>query len=95
MSTIGPGSATSTLAAPVAAEVTTGTPIGPRARVGTPARARVGIILSYVLLVALALVYIYPFLISVAGSFKTNADATQNPLSLIPQVWSFAAYAPA
>jgi len=92
MSTIGPGSATSTLAAPVAAEVTTGTPISPRRRRAVPARVRTGILLSYLLLVALALVYIYPFLISVAGSFKTNADATQNPLSLLPQVWSFAAY---
>ncbi|MEJ3403639.1 carbohydrate ABC transporter permease [Rathayibacter sp. YIM 133350] len=51
-----------------------------------------GIALSYLLLVLLALVYIYPFLISVAGSFKTDADATQNPLSLLPQTWSFAAY---
>ncbi len=40
----------------------------------------------------LALIYIYPFLISVAGSFKTDADATNNPLALIPQTWSFSAY---
>jgi multiple sugar transport system permease protein len=48
--------------------------------------------LTYVILIVLAVVYIYPFLISVAGSFKTDADATQNPLSLIPQTWSFVAY---
>jgi len=48
--------------------------------------------LSYLILILLALIYIYPFLISIAGSFKTDADATQNPLSLLPQTWSFAAY---
>ncbi len=65
------------------------------ARMYTPARRRaatIGLLLSYVLLVVLALVYIYPFLISVAGSFKTDAEATQQPLTLIPQTWSFAAY---
>ncbi|WBU39402.1 carbohydrate ABC transporter permease [Homoserinibacter sp. YIM 151385] len=47
---------------------------------------------GYLILIALALVYIYPFLISVSGSFKTDADATQNALSLIPETWSTAAY---
>nr|WP_235928843.1 carbohydrate ABC transporter permease [Marisediminicola senii] len=47
---------------------------------------------SYLLLIIMALVYIYPFLISVAGSFKTDADATANPLSLIPETWTYAAY---
>ena len=28
----------------------------------------------------------------VATSFKTDADATANPISLVPTVWSFAAY---
>lgn len=56
------------------------------------ARARTSLILGYLVLIALALIYIYPFLISVSGSFKTDADATQNPLSLIPGTWSNAAY---
>lgn len=47
---------------------------------------------TYAILILLAVIYIYPFLISVAGSFKTDADATQNPLALLPQTWSFAAY---
>jgi multiple sugar transport system permease protein len=55
-------------------------------------RAMTGLLAGYLILVLLALVYIYPFLISVAGSFKTDADASQNPLSLLPQTWSFAAY---
>jgi multiple sugar transport system permease protein len=54
--------------------------------------ATIGLVLSYVLLVVLALVYIYPFLISVSSSFKTDAEATQQPLGLLPQTWSFAAY---
>jgi multiple sugar transport system permease protein len=33
-----------------------------------------------------------PFLIQIATSFKTDADATANPVSLIPQVWTTAAY---
>lgn len=49
-------------------------------------------ILSYLLLIGLALIYIYPFLVSIAGSFKTDADATQNPLALLPATWSFASY---
>jgi multiple sugar transport system permease protein len=54
--------------------------------------ATIGLALSYVLLVALALIYIYPFLISISGSFKTDAEATQQPLSLLPATWTFAAY---
>lgn len=46
----------------------------------------------YVLLSAMALVYIYPFLVQVSTSFKTEADAAADPISLIPQTWSFAAY---
>jgi multiple sugar transport system permease protein len=55
-------------------------------------RALAGVGVGYAILILLAVIYIYPFLVSVAGSFKTDADATQNPLSLLPQTWSFAAY---
>ncbi|MBX3079387.1 MAG: carbohydrate ABC transporter permease [Cryobacterium sp.] len=55
-------------------------------------KLRASAIASYLMLVILALIYIYPFLLSLAGSFKTDADATNNPLSLLPQTWSFAAY---
>ncbi len=46
----------------------------------------------YALLIALAIVYIYPFLVQVATSFKTDAEAAADPVSLIPQTWSLAAY---
>ncbi|MFH8249550.1 carbohydrate ABC transporter permease [Microbacterium sp. B2969] len=51
-----------------------------------------GQVLLYLVLVAFSLIYIYPFLVQVATSFKTDAEATADPISLIPTVWSFAAY---
>ena len=62
-----------------------------RTRRWTP-RARAGQILLYAMLVALAIIYIYPFLVQVATSFKTDAEATADPISLIPSVFSWAAY---
>lgn len=64
----------------------------PRRRRTVSSGARITMIITYVVLGLLALIYIYPFLISVASSFKTDADATQNPLNLLPETWSFAAY---
>ena len=67
-------------------------------RGSTPTRQRilskriVWQILLYVLLVVLALIYIYPFLVQVATSFKTEAEAAADPISLIPQTITFAAY---
>ncbi|WP_442908624.1 carbohydrate ABC transporter permease [Homoserinibacter sp. YIM 151385] len=74
----------------------TAPPAPARAVAGRRRRVRPRVLLGagagYLILIALALVYIYPFLISVSGSFKTDADATQNALSLIPETWSTAAY---
>lgn len=49
-------------------------------------------VLLYVVLIAIALIYIMPFIIQVSTSFKTDADASANPVSLVPQVWTSAAY---
>jgi multiple sugar transport system permease protein len=46
----------------------------------------------YAVLVVIAIIYIFPFLIQIATSFKTNAEATSTPLSLIPNTWTTAAY---
>jgi multiple sugar transport system permease protein len=46
----------------------------------------------YALLVALAVVYIYPFLVAVSTSFKTDAEAASDPIGLFPNVFSLAAY---
>jgi multiple sugar transport system permease protein len=47
---------------------------------------------AYAVLVLLAAVYIMPFLIDVATSFKTEPDAASNPISLVPQTFTTAAY---
>ncbi|GAA6527474.1 carbohydrate ABC transporter permease [Intrasporangium sp. DVR] len=49
-------------------------------------------VLLYAALIAFAIVFIYPFFVQIATSFKTDPDAANNPLSLIPdpattQVW--------
>ena len=49
-------------------------------------------VLGYVVLVVFAIIYIYPFLIQVATSFKTEADATNNPLALVPETFTTAAF---
>ncbi len=55
-------------------------------------RSLIGSSLTYGLLVAIAVLYVFPFLIQIATSFKTDADATQNPLSLVPETWTSATY---
>lgn len=47
---------------------------------------------TYLLLIALALIYIFPFLVQIATSFKTDAEAASDPLSLIPATMSMSAY---
>ncbi|KJL21655.1 carbohydrate ABC transporter permease [Microbacterium azadirachtae] len=61
-----------------------------RRRWGTARIASTSVL--YALLIALALVYIYPFLIQVATSFKTDPDAASNPLGLVPQTFTTEAY---
>ncbi len=46
----------------------------------------------YALLIILAIIYIYPFLVQVATSFKTEQEAASDPISLIPQTLTTAAY---
>lgn len=63
----------------------------------TPRRDGSGRILAaqsflYAILVVIAIIYIFPFLVEVATSFKSEADAAVDPLSLIPQTWTTAAY---
>jgi multiple sugar transport system permease protein len=46
----------------------------------------------YAVLVLVAVVYILPFLINVATSFKTEPEAAASPISLLPQTFTTAAY---
>nr|WP_235186128.1 carbohydrate ABC transporter permease [Microbacterium oleivorans] len=54
--------------------------------------SRAAQIILYVTLALLALVYIYPFLVQVATSFKSEQEAASSPISLIPQTFTTAAY---
>ncbi|MDQ1734796.1 MAG: multiple sugar transport system permease protein [Pseudonocardiales bacterium] len=47
---------------------------------------------TYLALILAATVYIFPFLIEIGTAFKTDADATANPLNPIPHTWTTAAF---
>ncbi|HZQ15678.1 MAG TPA: carbohydrate ABC transporter permease [Gaiellaceae bacterium] len=55
-----------------------------RSEASAARRRRVGKLVSYGVLAAIAIIYVFPFVIAVVTSFKTDPDATQNPLSLAP-----------
>lgn len=48
--------------------------------------------LSYLILVAGAVLYAYPFVLGVGTAFKTDADASAHPLSPVPRHWVTAAF---
>ncbi|MHA6523518.1 carbohydrate ABC transporter permease [Tessaracoccus sp. G1721] len=54
--------------------------------------AFIATVAGYAVLVGIALGYIFPFVIQVATSFKTDGDAASNPMSLIPNPFTTAAY---
>ncbi len=47
---------------------------------------------GYLLLAVFALMFVGPFLIELMTSFKTDADATANPLSLVPHPFDLSAW---
>lgn len=55
-------------------------------------RRRAGTVFVYTILLVFAVVYIYPFLVQVATSFKSDSEAVATPLSLVPATWSMGAY---
>ncbi|NIZ92217.1 carbohydrate ABC transporter permease [Kineococcus rubinsiae] len=55
-------------------------------------RLPVGGLVAYAVLVVLAVVYVFPFLIQVANAFKTDGDATADPLDLLPLPGTTAAF---
>lgn len=48
--------------------------------------------LFYALLIFFAILYVYPFVIQLVTSFKTNPDATNNALSLTPEPFTTSAW---
>jgi multiple sugar transport system permease protein len=65
---------------------------GGRSRKGLGNRAALTLFLAYAVLVTFAFVYLYPFLIQLTTSFKTNTDAVANPLSLVADPVTTAAF---
>lgn len=61
-------------------------------RSGGHHRAPVSNLVLYLVLGGLATLYVLPFLIDVATSFKTNAEAAEDPLSLLPGTVTVEAY---
>ena len=55
-------------------------------------RSGIGTGVVLLVLIVLAVIYIFPFLVQISTSFKTEGDAANNPMSLIPQTWSSLAY---
>ncbi|MFC3689019.1 carbohydrate ABC transporter permease [Aquipuribacter hungaricus] len=78
----------------------TTSPARPAPAAGRPATRRRGpgnrallvLFLGYAVLVVFSVVYLYPFLIQVATSFKEPAAATRDPLSLVADPFTTAAF---
>jgi multiple sugar transport system permease protein len=60
--------------------------------VRSAANKRTRRLLGYALLLFFAFLYLMPFLLAVAASFKTRAEVQANPLGLIPDVPTLAAW---
>jgi len=65
--------------------------VAPPRRKRQPGKLMVAQCVLYAVLIVLAVVYIFPFLVQLATAFKTDAAATSNPVSLIPTPFSTAA----
>jgi len=59
-------------------------------RTRTPVRP--GRVIFWTVAILIALAYLYPFVVSISGAFKTDAQATNDPLALIPNPWSIAGF---
>jgi multiple sugar transport system permease protein len=58
-----------------------------------PARKLAKRALLYLVLAACAVVYVYPFLLSIGTAFKTDPDAIAHPLNPVPSHWVLSAFA--
>jgi multiple sugar transport system permease protein len=63
-----------------------------RSETSATRRRRFGKTFNYGMLALIAIVYIFPFAIAIITSFKTEPDATNHPLSLIPHPFTTTAY---
>lgn len=88
-----------TTTAPIADRANPSSPVAPPSASPRPAgreprstRRIAGTSVLYAVLIVIAAIYILPFLINVATSFKTDPEAASDPLSLIPITPTVAAY---
>ncbi|MPV51149.1 MULTISPECIES: carbohydrate ABC transporter permease [unclassified Pseudactinotalea] len=58
---------------------------------GWSLRPHLGTYIATLVLIVLAVIYIYPFVVNVLTSFKSQPEAVANPLGL-PHTWTVAAY---
>ena len=83
-------------AAPTTAGPTRRTPTGSDRSTARMARSgrrrRLGTVFVYAVLLTFVLIYLYPFLVQVVTSFKSDTEAVAAPLSLVPDTWTTAAY---
>jgi len=64
----------------------------PKRSGSTRARRTATRIIGYAVLVFFSLVFIYPFVIQLANTFKSEADASANPLSPVPHPFTDASF---
>jgi multiple sugar transport system permease protein len=57
-----------------------------------PTRKLLVLFAGYAVLVTFSVIYIYPFLIQIATSFKTRPESTASPLSLVPDPFTTEAF---
>ncbi len=81
---------TTTIEAVQAGTNTAAPPVAPKPRLTN--RAALTMFLGYVVLIGFSVVYLLPFFIQVATSFKTNPDAVAHPLSLVPSPFTLGAF---
>jgi multiple sugar transport system permease protein len=62
-------------------------------KAGDDPRTIVSRVVGYAILIFFALVFLYPFVIQIANSFKTEPDAAANPLSPVPHPFTDASFA--
>jgi len=55
-------------------------------------RQRLMTVIVYVALIVIASIYIYPFLVNLATSLKSEPEAAASPIALIPYNWTTEAY---
>ena len=79
---------------PPAGTSTTGGPGDPQPPAGTRRGRQVNPkkVAGYTVLIIFAVIYLYPFLIQIATSFKSDPEATAHPLSLIPNPFDVSAW---